>query len=350
MSNVAGPEEAMKAALLESDGSVHVSDAPDPSAEDAVVRVKAAGVCGTELHFLSGAIKPNSYPFILGHEVAGVIESLPAGTPVLRTGDRVAVYNRIACGTCLQCRLGREEICDASDLQIGFNENGGFAEFVRVPVSCLVLIPDRVPFEAAAVLACSGMSAVHGVRAADVALGSTAVVNGVGGVGLMVIQAAGLAGANVIAVGDSEQKLDLAREFGASATILAGDEPAYETLPERVRDATGGAGCDTFFELVGTTASMAAGFRALAKGGTFVSIGYTSENISIHPIELILKENRLVANVAAAKRDLEVALKLAGEGKMRAAIEDRLPLDRVNDALQRLRERRVLGRNVIAFP
>jgi len=221
---------------------------------------------------------------------------------------------------------------------------------VRVPVRCLVPIPDAVPFEAAAVLACSGMSAIHGVRSANVALGSTAVVNGVGGVGLMVIQAAGLAGASVIAVGDNEKKLNLAREFGASTTILAGDEPAYETLPERVHDATGGAGCNTFFELVGTTASMTAGFRALAKGGVFVSIGYTGENISIHPIELILKENRLVANVAAAKRDLEVALKLAGEGKLRAAIEDRLPLDRVNDAIQGLRERRVLGRNVIAFP
>jgi propanol-preferring alcohol dehydrogenase len=339
----------MRAALLEADGSGRIGEAPDPMGDDAIVRVKAAGVCGTELHFLSGAIKPNSYPFILGHEVAGVIESLPSGTAGFRVGDRVAVYNRVACGVCLQCRLGREEICDASERQIGFNEDGGFAEFVRVPVRCLVPLPDAVPYETAAVLACSGMSAVHGVRSASVALGSTAVVNGVGGVGLMVIQAAALAGAAVIAVGDSEQKLALAREFGATQTILAGDEPAYEMLPERVREATGGAGCDTFFELVGTTASMTAGFRALAKGGAFVSIGYTGESISIHPIELILKENRLIANVAAAKRDLEVALTLAGEGKLRAAIAERLPLDRVNDALQGLRERRVLGRNVLTL-
>lgn len=339
----------MKAALLEADGSVHIGEVPEPSADEAIVRVKAAGVCGTELHFLSGAIKPDRYPFILGHEVAGVIESLPAGTQGFQVGDRVAVYNRIACGACLQCRLGREEICDASDRQIGFNEHGGFAEFVRVPVRCLVPVPDGVPFETAAVLACSGMSAVHGARAATISLGSTAVVNGVGGVGLMVIQTARLAGAEVIAVGDDERKLDLAREFGAATTILAGDEQSYATLPERVRDATGGAGCDAFFELVGTTASMTAGLRALAKGGVFVSIGYTNENIVIHPIELILKENRLVANVAAAKRDLEVALKLAAEGKLRAAIADRLPLDGVNDALQRLRERRVLGRNVLAF-
>lgn len=340
----------MKAALLEADGSVRVAGHPDPTAGDAaIVRVRAAGVCGTELHFLNGAIKPDAYPFILGHEIAGEIAELPAGASGFALGARVAVYNLIACGSCAQCAVGREEVCDRSGGQIGFNVDGGFAEYVRVPLRCLTPIPDGVDFETASVLACSGMSAVHALRSAAPALGSTAIVDGVGGVGLMVIQAARLAGSTVIAVGDSEEKLALAKEHGANHTLRAGDTEEFEALPDQVRELTNGVGADTFYELVGTTASMTAGFRSLAKGGTFVSTGYTGENINIHPIELILKENRLVANVAAAKRDLEVALALAASGAWRAHIQERLPLEGVNDALDALRGRRVLGRNVLTF-
>ena len=326
-----------------------MGDPPTPAADGAaIVRVKAAGVCGTELHFLDGLMTPEEYPFILGHEIAGVVEEVSPGDTRVKKGDRVAVYNLIGCGACRYCRIGRENLCD-SPRQFGFNANGGFAEFVRAPAKTLVPIPEPVSFETAALLACSGMAAVHGVRAAGVNLGTTAIVDGVGGVGLMVLQAARLAGADVIAVGDSEEKLALAREFGATATLKAGDEEEYRTLPDRVRELTDGAGADYFFELVGTTATMAAGFQALGKLGTFITIGYTGDDIVVNPVDLLLKEARVVTCVAATRRDLEDAVQLAGAGKLRAAIQERLPLEGVNDALRSLRERRVLGRNVLTF-
>jgi propanol-preferring alcohol dehydrogenase len=339
----------VRAALLESDGRVRTGDYPRPEAAgQAIVRVRAAGVCGTELHFLDGHLKPESYPFILGHETAGIVEELPPGTSALRIGDRVTVYNLIGCGVCRYCGGGRENLCDRPR-QLGFNANGGFAEFVRAPLTSLVPIPDQVRFETAAALACSGMAAVHGIRAAGLGLGATAVVNGIGGVGLMVLQVARLAGADVIAVGDSDEKLALARAHGAGAAIRAGSAAEYGALADRVRDVTGGAGADAFFELVGTTATMAAGFQSLGKGGVFVSIGYTGENLVVNPVELLIREQRMVTCVAATRRDLEDAVRLAAAGKLRAAIQSLLPLDAVNDALRALRERRVLGRNVLTF-
>jgi propanol-preferring alcohol dehydrogenase len=338
----------VRAALLDDTGHVQVGDYPSPAADDAaVVRVQAAGVCGTELHFLDGILRPNGYPFILGHEVAGVIEALPPGAAGFTVGDRVTVYNLLACWTCKQCRLGRENLCERAAGQIGFNLNGGFAEFVRVPLANLVPIADSLPMATAAVIACSGMAAVHGVRAAGVGLGSTAIVNGIGGVGLMVVQAVRLAGARVIAVGDAAERLQLARDLGAEMTLLAATEAELATLPARVRELTDGQGADFFFELVGTTASMRAGFAALGKGGTFTVIGYTGQELHISPVDLLINEQKLVTCVAATKRDLEDAVHLAEAGTLRPSIAACLPLEEAPAALRSLRERKVLGRNVL---
>ena len=340
----------MRAALLAEDGAVRVDEVPDvvPNADWAVVRTAAAGVCGTELHFLDGILKPDAYPFIMGHESAGVVEAAPPSAAV-QPGDRVAIYNMLGCGRCPFCRTSREELCDDPRGQIGFTVDGAFAELVAVPVESLIPIADNVSFETAAVLACSGMTAVHAVRLAQVGLGETAVINGVGGVGLMVLQVAHLAGASTIAVGDSEAKLQLAKQAGASHTILLEDDSDYDQLPERVRDVTEGLGADTYFELVGSERTMASGIRSLAKTGRFVSIGYTDEELRISPVELILGERQIVSSVAAAKRDLETALALATAGRLHATIDTRYPLDEIGTALTRLRNREVQGRNVIVF-
>ena len=120
----------MRAALLAEDGTVTIESVADPAAGEttARVRIAAAGVCGTELHFQDRLLTPNHYPFIMGHESAGVVESAPADAQV-RAGDRVAIYNMIGCGRCEFCRTSREELCDAPAGQIGFNVDGGFAYY-----------------------------------------------------------------------------------------------------------------------------------------------------------------------------------------------------------------------------
>ena len=339
----------MRAAVLDHKGKLMVRDFPEPDRSGwAVVQTRAAGICGTELHILDAMFEPPTYPFIIGHEAAGVVAEAPAGSGLTR-GQRVAVYNMVGCGLCKWCRSGNDQVCASPVGQLGFTLNGTFSDLIAVPADNLVPLPGAVSFEAAALLSCAGMTAVHAVRLAGVSDADTAVVDGVGGVGLMVAQVARAAGARVIAIADSAEKARLAEEVGASASIVLGDE-GYEAVAPRVRELTGGAGADHFFELVGTSASMLAGIRCLARRGTFVSIGYTPDELKVHPVELILSETRIISSVAASKRDLEAAVQLLADGRIRVVIDTRYPLDEVSVALDRLRARNVKGRNVLVWP
>lgn len=336
----------MKAALLTAGGRLAVEEITPPAADGwALVATKAAGVCGTELHFLDEMIPLPFSPFVLGHEIAGVVLDAPPGSAVA-PGDRVAVYNFVGCGACHWCRTGRMSICRSPVGQLGFSLDGGFRDLVRVPAANLVPIPEVVSFETAAVLACAGMSAVHATRLARVGIGSTAIVNGVGGVGLSVVQVARAAGARVIAVADAESKAQLARELGAWEAIVVED---YGELPDRVRALTGEAGADFFFELVGSADTMRAGIRSLGPDGCLTIIGYSGDELAIHPIELILSEIRIVSSVAASRQDLETAIRLAADGRLRVHIDTRYPIDDISLALERLRARQVQGRNVLVW-
>lgn len=319
---------------------------PEPGPGEVLVRIHAAGVCGTDLHILDGMIKPDPYPMTVGHEAAGVVAGTGPGA-TLQAGDRVAVYNKLFCGWCEQCLAGRPNICDNEPGQLGFNMDGGDAEFVVVAERNLVPVPESVDFATAAVLSCAGMTAVHTARRAGLRLGDTAVVNGIGGVGILVVQAARQAGAQVIAVADTPDKQQLATAHGATDTVLIARGESYDTLPGRIRELTGGRGADAFFELVGTTGTMTAGVRSLAKGGTFVSTGYTDQPLNIHPIEFILSETNLVSTVAATRQDLADAIALAASGAMTVPIAGHFPLERIQDALDALRGRKVLGRQIL---
>ena len=126
-------------------------------------------------------------------------------------------------------------------------------------------------------------------------------------------------------------------------------EEGYEPVAGQIRQLTGGAGSDQFFELVGTEASMKAGIRGLARRGRFVSIGYTGDEIRIHPVELILSETSIVSSVAASLSDLEIAVELAADRRLRTVIDTRYSLDDVALGLDRLRARQVKGRNVLVW-
>jgi propanol-preferring alcohol dehydrogenase len=338
----------MRAARIFEDLSLRLDDVPTqaPGPGQVLVRIHAAGVCGTDLHILDGMIKPDPYPMTVGHEAAGVVEAAGDGT-TLAPGDRVAVYNKIFCGACEQCLAGRPNICDNEPAQLGFNTDGGDAEYVTVPERNLVRVPEAVDFATAAVLTCAGMTAVHATKLAGLRLGHTAVVDGIGGVGILVVQAARHAGARVIAVADTPEKREFALSHGATDGVVVAQPEEYEDLPGKVRELTGGRGADVFFELVGTTASMTAGIRCLAKGGRFVSTGYTDQPLNIHPIEFILSETSLVSTVAATRQDLVDAVALGAAGMMTVPIAGRYPLDGVTDALDALRKRGVLGRQVL---
>jgi alcohol dehydrogenase, propanol-preferring len=339
----------MKAALLHEGGELRVEEVEAPSADGwALVESRCAGVCGTELHFVDGMIPPPSYPFQLGHESAGIVLETPAGSPV-EAGDRVAVYNMVSCGRCRSCRSGRESLCTDPVGQLGFSLPGTFADVLRAPAENLIPLPDAVSFEAAALLSCSGMSAVHACRLASIGLGDVVIVDGIGGVGTMAVQVAVAAGARVIAVADSVERGELACRLGASDAVVLEGGQGYDTLPDRIRELTGGELGTHYIELVGTSETYLAGIRSLGRGGRVVIIGYTDQPLDVHPIELILSEIEIVTSVAASRRDLVTAIGLAAAGRIEVAVDTRYPLGELGTALERLKARQVRGRNVLVW-
>jgi propanol-preferring alcohol dehydrogenase len=338
----------MKAARMHGTGDairVERIEEPTTPAGWALVKVRAAGVCGTDLHFLEGLLPPGKTPMVLGHEIAGDVVEAPDGSG-FKPGDRVSIYNLMNCGCCPYCRIGRDSLCAEAIGQIGFTHDGGFAEYVPVPITSLISLPPGVSYADGAVLSCSGLSARHAVRLSGIGLMDTVVVNGMGGVGLMVAQVAKLTGARVIAVADSDDKAALAKGVGVEETLVIDD---YQSLPDEIRKRTDGRGADAFFELVGTSPTTGAGLQSLAKTGVFVIIGYTKDHIDVDPLWMVIGELRLIASVAGARSDLVDILKLADEGKIRTVIQAEIPLDDVNRAIDLIRTRKSLGRNVIVF-
>lgn len=324
-----------------------IEDVKKPVLEErsAIIKVKASGVCGTELDFYEGIFPIEPNPLILGHEIAGVIDEIMPGSP-FKVGDRVVIHNMMGCGICRYCHKGKENLCINPKGQLGFNAHGGFAEYTIAPINNLVALPDNVSFEEGAVLGCSGMTAVHASRLATIDLDEVVVVNGVGGVGLSVIQVAKLRGARVIAICDSDWRIELAKDAGADDVIVIED---YKQLPEKVRDITDG-GADVYFELVGTEFSMQAGVDCLRSCGRFIIIGYQkSDFLTVSPVKLLKGEKQIIGSVAASKSDLQAALNYASRGLLKIMIDKKIRIEDINFALKELVDRKVRGRNIVVW-
>jgi propanol-preferring alcohol dehydrogenase len=318
---------------------------PNPVAGpgDVVVRVTAAGLCHTELHFVSGLLNLGIAPLTLGHEVVGRVHAMGPGISGLAEGQRVIVYYYVGCGACRHCLRGNENLCDALRAEYGFVSDGGFADYVRVPARCCVPLPDHVSDAAAAPIGCSVTTAVHAAGLARLTMGDVVLVYGIGGVGLGLVQLARHAGAEVIAVSRSPAKLQRARDLGASHAVNADREP----VADRVRELTSGHGADVVMELVGTRATMEQSTRALAKRGRLVFIGYSEDAYTVHPIQLVITEASVTGSVGNTLAELQQGLDLVARGIVRTVLDRTLPLDRFQDGMDALARGDVIGRVVL---
>jgi propanol-preferring alcohol dehydrogenase len=318
---------------------------PNPTAGpgEAVVRVTAAGLCHTELHFLSGLLNLGVAPLTLGHEVVGRVHATGPGVTGLAEGQRVIVYYYVGCGACRHCLRGDEHLCDALRAEYGFISDGGFAEYVRVPARCCVPLPNHVSATAAAPIGCSVTTAVHAAGLARLTMGDVVLVYGIGGVGLGLVQVARHAGAEVIAVSRSPTKLERARDLGAAHAVNAATEP----VADRVRELTHGHGADVVMELVGTTATMEQSTRALAKRGRLVFIGYSADSYTVHPIQLVITEGSVMGSVGNTLAELQQGVDLVARGIVRTVLDRVLPLERFQEGIDALAAGDVIGRVVL---
>ena len=271
----------------------------------------------------------------------GEIEAIGSYVSDYRVGDRVLIHFYQSCGKCHYCRIGRENLC-LNLKHFGFNTDGGYAEYAVVGSRHLVKLPPQVSYDAC-ILVDAGATSYHAVnRIARLMLGETAMVMGAGGVGLMLVQMAKIAGANVFAVDVKDEKLELAKKLGADWTINS----RRSNLSQEVAALTNGRGVDAAFETVGFEDTYRSCLECLGRGGRLVIIGYQLESYlpRVHPSQLISKENSVLTSRAGTREELVKVVELAGRGRVRMAVTERFPLDLVNEALSRLRKGEIAGR------
>ncbi len=316
---------------------------PRPANGEALIRIRAAGVCHTELHMLDGVLNLGVVPLIPGHEVVGDLVEV-RGPGQLEPGQRVLLSYYAPCGDCALCRSGAENLCPNASRQFGFTADGGYAEFMVAPTRSLLPLPDSLTDPEAVGLACGGATALHAARAiARVQLGETVVVYGVGGVGFYLIQICRLAGARVLAIGRTPEKLERAKELGASACINAREVDPLAA----VHDLTGGDGADVVFDLVASAETMQITPRMLARRGRLVFTGYGEDRAQLNPLWLVLREIQIRGAVGNTLSELRETVELAGQGLLKSIIGPLFSLDDTNAALAALRSGQVVGRAVI---
>src|SRR5947209_2957277 len=254
---------------------------PDPGPGEALVRVKACGVCHTDLHYREGGIN-DDFPFLLGHEAAGTVEAVGDGVTGVAPGDYVVIAWRAPCGECRSCRRGRPWYCfnsanatqkmtlDGTPLSPALGI-GAFAELTLVAAGQCVKIDERARPEAAGLIGCGVMAGFGAaVNTGGVGRGDTVAVIGCGGVGDAAIAGARVAGATtIIAVDVDDRKLEWASQFGATHTVNSRERDAVEAI----REATGGFGADVVVEAVGRPETYRQAFFARDLAGTLVQVG-----------------------------------------------------------------------------
>lgn len=277
----------MRAVRLESIGSIIMRIVEKPVARpgELIVRVLAAGICGSDRHMYKGEY-PTAIPVTLGHEFCGIVEEVGDGIPSFAGGELVTVDPNIACGTCAACRRGRPNLC-ARLTAIGVTRDGGFADYVAVPCGQAFTLPsDLDPVHGAFCepLACC----IHAIDRADIRPGDSVAILGGGVIGLLMVQLARLAGASqVILITRQLSRREAALRLGAMHAF----DPASSDTVASVRDVTQG-GADVVIECAGVADTLQTGLRMARRGGTFVLFGVTPAGIEVPvlPFDLLVNE------------------------------------------------------------
>lgn len=338
----------MRAMVLEEFGKPLVERSvpvPEVGPHDALVRVRACGVCGTDIKITAGKMNFVTLPHIPGHEPAGEVVAVGPEVRSVAVGDHVAVAIFLNCGECEYCRTNREQICPHLRGRVGFTIAGAYAEYLCVPASALRVVAPDVPFEAISLLGDCITTAWNAVSArANVQAGQWVYMTGAGGIGLHAIQLAKLRGARVIAVDIDDEKLAHARRLGADLTLNA----RQDDVVARVRETVGGYGVDAVIEFVATQQALDTDFAVIRPDGVIALVGYNPDGPSqIRTMDIVLNEYRLIGSRASGLKELDEMIAMLEQRRFEAVVGRTYALDEVNQALDDLRQGRVDGRGVV---
>jgi (R,R)-butanediol dehydrogenase/meso-butanediol dehydrogenase/diacetyl reductase len=281
---------------------------PVPREGEVVVHVTMAGICGSDVNRFRYGSHPWPPPFIMGHEFCGEISSVGGGVGGWREGDQVVVQPTLSCGACVYCRGGRENLCVEFMRRglTGSGTDGGFAEFVRVPAYQPHRRPPALSPDVASLVEPMAVS-VHGWNLTGIERPESAVVVGLGNIGLLAVRVARAKGARrIIAVGKYATRQALAGAYGASI-VLDPDDPG---LLERAREATDGLGADLVVEAAGSPSSLRMAVAMASKGGTIVVLGVMHEEIALDYRAILMNEQRILGSIIYRRRDFAEAIEI----------------------------------------
>lgn len=351
----------MKAArIIKPKDSLQVQDLDIPKAtgSQVVVKVRSSGVCHSDIHlweggyegiegqFLKASDRGVTYPLTPGHEIAGIIESLgeEAEKEAIDKNDKVIVYPWIGEGLCPACRVGEENLCD-KPRSLGVYTEGGYAEYVLVPsYKYLVKIGD-LDTDVASTLSCSALTAYGAVKNAKLKPNDNVVIVGAGGgLGLMAIQLAkAVTGARIIALDLDQEKLKVAKENGADEIV----SPKEGDPAKRVMEITENLGADAIIDFVNASKTVETDMKMLRRRGRAVLVGLFGGELKLSLVSMPTRAYRLIGSYTGSLSDLIELVSLAKRGVIEPVVSHRFKLSQATEALQMLKDGKILGRGVI---
>ena len=343
---IPGPNEPLK--VLESAN-------PKPQDNQVLVKVKAVGVCHSDLHLWEGGYdlgdgqfmkvtdRGVKYPVTPGHEIVGTVDDMGENVSGISKGDEVLVYPWIGCGECPACKAENENLCDTPK-SLGVFQDGGYSDYSLVPHYKYLAKLDGVDPESATSLACSGLTAYTAIKKSNQNSPEFIVVIGAGGLGLMGVQIAkAITNAKIICVDLDDQKLETAKEMGADFVINSKDPETAQKIISICND----KGADSVVDFVNAPPTAKLGLTILRKRGNLVLVGLFGGSIEMSLVTVPLKSITIQGAYTGNYNDMVELLELARKGTINPIISKRYSLDEANTALEDLKARKILGRAVI---
>ena len=292
----------MKAVIFLGEGKLELRDVPDPvpGPDEVVLRIKASGMCGSDLHHFHEPARPPEKQVIEGHEPCGVVEAVGSAvsSAEAKVGDRVMVHHYDGCRSCEHCRSGWTQLCDAGPTVYGgLNGDGSHADFMKVPAHSLIKLHDGMSFKAGAAVACGSGTAYAALKLIEVKGDETVAVFGQGPVGLSVTMFAKAMGARVIALDVSPERLQMARKFGADIVI----DPMKDDPVAAIRDVTrGGMGADKAIDCSANTRARTQAIQSTRAWGVTCMTGFGGD-VQFQSSDIILKNRSVVGALTFSK-------------------------------------------------
>jgi 2-desacetyl-2-hydroxyethyl bacteriochlorophyllide A dehydrogenase len=300
--------------LVEIGAPLQVRDVPLPKLgdKDVLVRIKAAGICHSDVHYRAGTSAVGPLPQTLGHEIAGIVAEVGPKVTSVAVGERVCLHYLLTCGDCHYCRTGNEQFCVQGKM-LGKHCDGGYAEYIAVPARNAVPLAEEVSFEQGAILMCSSSTSYHALCRGRLRPGETVAIFGVGGLGMSAIQLARAFGAlEVYGVDINEAKLKLAQGFGAIPVNASQGDPVAE-----IQRLTGGRGVDVAVEVIGLKQTMEQAVQSLAVLGRAVLVGIADRPFEIDSYrELLCKEAEIIGSADHLLWELPLLVEFARRGTL----------------------------------